>query len=94
MLPDVRANPLLADLIPSYLAARRREVGALRICASVDAFDEIRAIAHRLKGTGGTYGQPQLTAIGLVLETAAARADHDGVVRAVEQLADELGARS
>lgn len=81
----------LADLIPGYLAARRKEVATMQAALAASQFAEIVAIAHRLRGTGGTYGRPQLTVIGAALEAAAERGDADAVARDLQWLAQELG---
>jgi len=81
----------LADLIPGYLRARRDEVIVMRTALASGQFGDIVEIAHRLRGTGGTYGRPQLSAIGAELESAAEASDADRVSRGLDALTLELG---
>ena len=70
----------LADLLPGYLAARQREIPELRAFLAERNLDGIRRIAHRLKGTGGTYGLAELTRLGDHMESAA-QAGHEEAIR-------------
>jgi hypothetical protein len=68
------AEPLeeeLVALVPSYLEARRHEVGELKDLLSTENFPAIRAIAHNLKGTGTSYGFPHLTTLGAAMQVSA-----------------------
>lgn len=82
--------PFLADMIPGYLEGRRREAVSMSNSLMAGRFEDIRAMAHRLKGTGGTYGFPRLTSIGARLEIAAERERFEDVARAIDALHDEL----
>ena len=64
------------DLQRHYRAALVRRVEALEsarealLAGESDAADTIRQIAHTLKGSGGTYGYPGITAAAEVLQEA------------------------
>lgn len=67
----VRPDARLRQVIPAYLKNRRRDLD--KIAAALDHGDyaAIRDIGHKMSGTGGGYGFPQVTRIGRCLETAA-----------------------
>ena len=46
----------LDDIIPGYLESKREECVQLRELAKWGNFEEIRSIAHGMKGSGGCYG--------------------------------------
>jgi CheY-like chemotaxis protein len=81
----------LADILPGYLTARRGEAVSMRAALTSGSYDTIVAIAHRLRGTGGTYGRQQLSAIGGALEAAARAGDADVMARCLDALDEELG---
>ena len=61
----------LEDLIPGYLANRRRDVDALHRALRAGDFETVRTLAHSMKGTGGGYGFDHITELGAALEQAA-----------------------
>lgn len=64
-----------ASMVTAYV---RRCVAALEeSMAALDRLDYgyLRVYGHRLKGSGGGYGLPLLSKIGLVIEEAAKRGD-------------------
>ena len=75
-----------APLIPRFLDGRRADLVLLREHLSQGAFDEIRKVAHRLKGSGGFYGFNDISTIGATLEEAASAQDAVTVRRCVDDL--------
>lgn len=68
----------LDDIIPDYLEGKRKECLRLRTLAEKRDFEEIRGIAHGMKGSGGCYGFSVISEIGRVMEAAAkTRVQHD-----------------
>jgi signal transduction histidine kinase len=72
-------DPGLARLAAVYLERRKRDVDALKEAVDKGEFDKIWTLGHNLKGTGGGYGFPELTAIGEKLSDAADTRDPDAV---------------
>jgi CheY-like chemotaxis protein len=58
-----------------YLAAQRQEVRQITDLLAARDFDSLRLLGHRLKGSGGCFGFPEITRIGGELEAAAGAAD-------------------
>ncbi|WP_246560447.1 Hpt domain-containing protein [Geobacter grbiciae] len=85
-VPDkivVVCDPELEDIIPAYLEGRKTEGSVIRELAVNGQFDEVRTIAHGLKGSGGCYGFSRITEIGRDMELAA----NDGnLVEVLKQL--------
>lgn len=73
--PIVCVDPYLALHIPGFLEHRRTEIEQLRHAAHADDLGVVRAIGHKLKGSGGTFGFDDLSALGERLEHTSERAD-------------------
>jgi len=70
----------LQSIVPEYLVKRARdcaEIGHLLACG---AMEDIKIMGHRMKGSGGSFGFDEISAIGEELE-AAARNSNAGAVR-------------
>ncbi len=80
----------LEDLVPGYLAQRRCEVSEMMTLLADSDYDRLRILGHDMKGTGSSYGFPELTRIGGELEAAAKGADHDALALRIPRLADYL----
>ncbi len=65
----------LGQLIPEYLEERRKEAPELLGLLAVADFEGLERAAHKLKGSGGSYGFPDLSQIGSDLEQAAKSSD-------------------
>ncbi len=79
----------LKRLYRQALTARIDALEATRAAfleGDTDAEDSLRRLAHTLKGSGGTYGFPQITEAAAALETA----DPDQVVELVDALLEIL----
>jgi len=63
------------------------------LCEALAAhdFEQIRTLAHNLKGTGASYGFERLTELGAALETSAKQGDALEVQRQLERLQQYLG---
>lgn len=81
-------NPLVADLVPAFLARRRDDLAALRAAVSSGELDPARVLGHRLAGSAPGYGFPEMGKLGRDIESAALRRD----ARALEKAADALEA--
>ena len=80
----------LADLIPAFLANRRRDVDKLRALVAAQAFAEIRLLGHSMKGAGGGYGFDAITDIGAAIEHASLMQNVAAVQHETDRLAEYL----
>lgn len=76
----------LDDIIPEYLENKRAECLLLKELADQGNFEEIRTIAHGIKGSGGCYGFPVISEIGREMEEEAKAENLSGVLVQVEAL--------
>ena len=79
-------GPEVQSLIPGFLAVRRREHLWMESCLAERDFVQIARLGHRLKGSGGSFGFPELTTIGARLEDAARAKDTDRCGEALDEL--------
>ncbi len=87
----VRADDRLRAVVPEYLTKRREDVGTMQAALDRADFHTIRELAHKISGTGGSYGFPRLTEIGTALESAARQENPEQVRAQVEELSRYLG---
>jgi signal transduction histidine kinase/CheY-like chemotaxis protein len=80
----------LEDLIPGYLAARRKEVPVMMDLLAASDFERLDALSHDLAGTGGGYGFPELTRIGGKLSYYAKRGDREAMGKHLAELKEYL----
>ncbi len=78
-------DPDTQELFPLFLDSRYEELTHLHALLDAADFAEMARIGHTLKGTGGCYGYPLLSEIGLQLESAARAADEHTVVEQVRR---------
>ena len=83
----------LTDILPQYFALCGRDLEHLRGALAQSNLDEIRIVGHNLKGSGGAYGFPELSVIGLAIETAAKSGDQQALQAGIEEFATFLRAR-
>src|SRR4030042_5989491 len=67
-------DPDLADLIPGYLANRKKDIVAIHDALEKKDLETVRILGHSMKGSGGGYGFETITDIGMLLEKAANKA--------------------
>lgn len=67
----VSVDPDLSDIMDRYLEIRREELALIRQAHAEGNLEQVRFLAHRLKGTGGSYGLDELTRLGRDIESAA-----------------------
>jgi len=86
----IRADPRLRAAIPAYLDKRRDD--ARKICAALERYDydTIRALGHKMNGTGGGFGFPRISEIGAQLEAAAKKQDASAIHAQIEELSRYL----
>ena len=76
----------LADIIPEYLENKRGECSRLKQLAAQRDFEEIRTIAHGMKGSGGCYGFTPISDIGRAMEAAAKAGNLADILAQVDEL--------
>ena len=80
-------DPDLASILDTFVEALPEKVAAMRLALGGGQHDELRRLAHQLKGAGGGYGYPSLTEAARALEAAADARDVEGAGLALGRLA-------
>lgn len=82
----VEVDEDIADLIPDYLDNQRVKVKRLEEFLSRKDYNEIAQFAHRIRGSGASYGFEFLTEVGAVIEDAAENSDVKIIRESIEKL--------
>lgn len=69
---------IIQELAPGYLAARRQEVPQMMELLAASDFERLSVLSHSLKGSGGSFGFPELSSFGAKLERCAQKSDSVG----------------
>ena len=80
----------LEAIAPRYLSARRKELPEMVALLAASDFEQISSRGHNMKGTGRSYGFPDLSDIGAALERSARQQDKDGIDKQLLRLANYL----
>ncbi|HWF46574.1 MAG TPA: response regulator [Bryobacteraceae bacterium] len=59
------------QLSRNYISSRKREISRMRELAPGQGMTELRVFGHNMKGTGTSFGFPELTKLGAAIEEAA-----------------------
>jgi histidine phosphotransfer protein HptB len=78
------------DLLRTFTETIPQKKQTLHDLLRGGAVDEIRQLAHQIKGAGGGYGFPGLSQAAAALEQACQSNNADRVARAVDDLVDYL----
>ncbi len=80
-------EPEIAGILCEFVGRLAEQVEAMRAAYDGGRHEDLRRIAHRLKGAGGSYGYPCLTEAGRALEEAAKASDPHAEAAAFDSLA-------
>jgi HPt (histidine-containing phosphotransfer) domain-containing protein len=80
----------LEESIPDFLKNRKMEVLLLSDSVYAGDFETVEKIAHTLKGVAYRYGFNGISKLGELIEKSAKKRDFPKIIKAVEELDDEL----
>lgn len=80
----------IAARVPAYLDGREADVLALQAALADNNLASIQDLAHKMKGTGSSYGFIEITEIGGRMETAAKAGNRGEIEASVSALRDYL----
>ena len=86
----VRVAKDLADLIPTFMKNRKKELESLRAALASADFEQLRQLGHRMKGVGVSYGFERISVFGKDVENGARNGDRAAVEAAIEQYDEYL----
>jgi signal transduction histidine kinase/CheY-like chemotaxis protein/HPt (histidine-containing phosphotransfer) domain-containing protein len=82
----IRGNNQLKDLIPGFLQDTSSVYKGMKECLAKNDYQNIRTMAHRMRGAGGSFGFQQISDIGENLERAAENRDRDRIQDCLREL--------
>ncbi len=71
----IKVDADLKDLMPVYLQGRRDELPLIAALLEKGDFAGLKAIGHKLHGSGGGFGLDYLTELGRRMENSAANCE-------------------
>ena len=83
-------EPALRELMPGFLANRRKDLEAIARALHSGNIEAIRVVGHNIRCFSRVYGFDELTALGEELHQAAQEQSTLRIVHAQAQLADYL----
>jgi HPt (histidine-containing phosphotransfer) domain-containing protein len=86
----VRVSKDIEDLIPVFLANRRKELETLRSALAASDFEQLRQLGHRMRGVGNSYGFEQVSTLGKEIEDGARTGDKATLERNIAAYGDYL----
>ncbi len=84
---DFADDPDLAAVLSPFVAGLPAQLDGMRDALANGDHEHLRRLAHQLKGAGGSYGYPLLTAVAGLLEQAARTGDIEAAQLALAELA-------
>ena len=87
---NVKVDKGLADLIPTFMSNRKKELEALRAALAAADFEQLRQLGHRMRGVGNSYGFERVSDIGRSIEEGAKSGDKAGLEQQIAQYGDYL----
>jgi HPt (histidine-containing phosphotransfer) domain-containing protein len=86
----VKIDPILAELVPKFLARCRQMPAELRGAVDAGNLEIARRIGHSLFGTGSSYGFEEIGSLGREIERAARAGDIDTLRKLPERFENYL----
>jgi CheY-like chemotaxis protein/HPt (histidine-containing phosphotransfer) domain-containing protein len=84
---ELADDPVIAQLLGEFVTGLASQLGEMQSAFDAGQYQSLRKLAHRLKGSGGSYGYPTLTEAAKVLEVAADSADVEAARAALGNVA-------
>lgn len=86
----VEIDDVLRPIVPDFIGSRRNDCILIQQLLGEGDYDQIRLLAHRMKGTGGSYGFDAISEIGEIIETASLAADPETILAQLQRLTEYL----
>jgi hypothetical protein len=87
---QLQVEPALRELIPGFLANRRKDLEVIGRALHSGNLEAIRVVGHNIRCFSRVYGFDELTALGAEIQQAAADASTLRIAHAQSQLASYL----
>ncbi len=83
---ETRLREKIKKMAPGYLEDRERDLARTSTLMETGNFPEVRVIGHNMKGTGASFGFPEISHLGASLEAAADCGEPEAVRRTLHEL--------
>jgi len=88
IVSEFAGDPDMLELVEFFVGQMPERVRQLRQSFETGSLDELRTLAHQLKGAGGSYGFPQISESARRLEKQSEAAEFAEVRRGLDDLID------
>ena len=88
---DLVMEKELLDIFPEYLLNRTKEIRQLKTALESSEFNSIEIIAHRLKGSAGSFGLNDLSSLGARMEEEASYQKKEQIMESIVEYEYKLG---
>jgi HPt (histidine-containing phosphotransfer) domain-containing protein len=78
----------LEDLVPTFLSNRAKEIESLRGALAKGDMTQLKALGHRMKGVGVSYGFDRVSELGKQIEDHAAAGNNAALEACLADYAD------
>ncbi|MCJ7582113.1 MAG: Hpt domain-containing protein [Candidatus Aminicenantes bacterium] len=82
----IRIDESILDIVPTYLENRRSDIKKIKAALEADDISTIESLAHKMKGSGTSYGFEKISLIGKLMESSAMENDRDEIHLLVKKL--------
>jgi signal transduction histidine kinase/DNA-binding NarL/FixJ family response regulator/PAS domain-containing protein len=82
----VRVDPVLLPYVPDFLKFLKQNIIIIKNYLKMENFANIHALAHKMKGDGGTYGLDEVGKLGAAIQEAAETKNTKEIKRLMKKL--------
>lgn len=86
----VKIDQEMEAIVPMYLNKKQQELESVEQLLKDEDFAQIEVIGHRIKGSGASYGFPDLTELGFAMEMAARDKDNKAIQASLQKIRSYL----
>jgi HPt (histidine-containing phosphotransfer) domain-containing protein len=79
-------NGAIKNIVPGYLDGMKSTVNVLHAALKDQNYYMIEELAHKMYGSGGSYGFAMISEIGETMEYAASHKENKTIERCIQQL--------
>ena len=84
----LQSDPELREIVEDFVARLPERISDLKKAHDALDWSQLKLLAHRLKGAGGSYGYPDLSRLGAAMESSFAACRADGFSTWMRELAE------
>jgi len=82
----IKIDESFLDLVPAYLENRKSDIRKIKKALEADDISAIESLAHKMKGSGTSYGFERISHLGKQIESSAKENDRDKIRLKVKEL--------